>query len=107
MSQATPSATPTAAARRPAPVLRTVLRLAGALVILATVAFWAARGAHRGWSQNRVPVAQTDEITGLEYTSYEERYVPGVDFLALGFGAGLALAAASFLFRQKHPNTSK
>lgn len=84
---------------------RSRLRLATrwlALVVLAgTVIFWGVKGGHRGWSQDRVPIPQIDEITGIEYVTYEERFVPGVDFLAGGIGTALALFAISFLFRPK------
>jgi hypothetical protein len=65
------------------------LRVVALLIALSTSAFWVAKGAHRGWSQNRVPVKQVDEVTGLDHVTYEERFVPGIEFL----GAGLALAA--------------
>jgi hypothetical protein len=71
--------------------LRPILRAAALLVVLGTVAWWGQQGAHRGWSQNRVPVSQTDEITGIAYTTYEDRFVPGIDVLAgsLAFATGL------------------
>jgi hypothetical protein len=73
-----------------------------ALVIAAgSVIFWVTQGSHRGWSQNRVPVPQIDDITGIEYVTYEERFVPGVDLLAGGIGAAAALFALSFFLRSK------
>jgi len=81
--------------------LRLATRWLALVVLLATVIFWAVKGAHRGWSQDRVPVPQVDEITGIEYVTYEERFVPGVDMLAGGIGAALALFAISFFFRPK------
>jgi hypothetical protein len=85
-------------ARRP---LATIFRLAGALLILATLGFWAAKGAHTGWSMHRVPTPQVDEVTGLEFVTYEERYVPGVEVLAGGIGAGLLLLGVSLFFHKK------
>jgi len=64
-----------------------------------TVGFWALQGAHRGWSQNRVPVSQVDEITGIEYVTYEERFVPGIDWLGAGSGIASVIFALSFLPR--------
>lgn len=72
--------------------LRQPLRLLALVVFLGVAGFWAAKGAHRGWSQHKVPVPKTDEITGIAYTDYEDRYVPGVEVL----GAGAALAAVIF-----------
>ena len=50
------------------------------------------RGSHTGWSMDKVPVQLVDEITGIEYTEYEDRYVPGIEFL----GAGIAFAGLVF-----------
>ena len=82
---------------------RRTLRLVAALLALATVGFWAAKGAHRGWSQDRVPVKQIDEVTGLEHITYEDRYVPGVEVLAAGVGLAALLAAVSLFL----PKTQK
>lgn len=76
-----------------------------ALALVATTAgYWAIKGTHTGWSQNRVPVTQTDEITGIAYTVYEDRFVPGVDALAAGVGLAGVFFAASFFFRPKNIN---
>lgn len=78
-----------------------ILRLLALVLALATTAFWAAKGAHTGWSQDRVPVRQVDEITGLEHITYEDRYVPGLEVLGAGLGlAGLLLTVAVFLPRK-------
>lgn len=71
-------------------------------LFVATIGFWAVKGAHTGWSQNRVPRSKTDEITGIVYTVYENRYVPGIDLLAGGVGLAGALLAVSFLLRPKN-----
>jgi hypothetical protein len=69
-----------------------LLRFLGLALLAGTIGSWAALGAHRGWSQNRVPVRQVDEVTGIEFVTYEDRFVPGIDWL----GAGGALAIATF-----------
>ena len=50
-----------------------------------------------------MPVSQTDEVTGVAFTTYENRFVPGLDVL----GAGVALSAffftLSFIFRSPQP----
>ena len=56
-----------------------ILRSSALLTLVGTVGYWLAMGAHRGWSQNRVPTTQTDEVTGIAF-----------------LGAGLALAAGLF-----------
>lgn len=92
-------------ASRPAP-MRTGLRVAAAGLFLATVGFWAAKGAHTGWSMNQVPVKQTDEITGIEFVTYEKRFVPGVEFLGGGAGFATGLFVVSLLFKRKTTNPS-
>ena len=82
---------------------RRTLRLVAALLALTTVGFWAAKGAHRGWSQDRVPVKQIDEVTGLEHITYEDRYVPGLEVLAAGVGLATLLATVSLFL----PKTKK
>lgn len=88
---------------KPSP-LSAGLRLAAIVLLLATVGFWAAKGAHRGWTMNQVPVKQTDEITGIEYVTYEKRFVPGVEMLAGGAGLAAGLFAVSFFLGRKTKN---
>lgn len=81
--------------------LRSSLRLAAVALLVAAAGFWAAKGAHRGWSMNQVPVKQTDEITGIEFVTYEKRFVPGIEFLGAGTGLAAGLFALSFLVQRK------
>lgn len=60
----------------------------GALVTLGTVGWWAAAGAHLGWTKSYVTVEQTDPVTGIVYPVRVERLVPGVDILVAGVAAG-------------------
>ncbi len=79
--------------------LRLPLRACSLLLVLVTVGFWAAKGAHRGWSQHRVPVRKIDEVTGIVFTAYEDRFVPGVEVLAAGSALAAAIFGATFLLR--------
>lgn len=79
--------------------VRPLLRLLAVVAFLGPLGWWAATGAHRGWSMHRVPVTQIDEITEIEYTTYEERFVPGLDVLLIANITALLLTGASFLFR--------
>jgi hypothetical protein len=82
-----------------AAVLRRALRVAAAATLVGAVGFWAAKGARVGWSQHQVPVPAVDEITGLDYVLYEDRFIPGVEWLAAAAGVAVLLFGASFLFR--------
>lgn len=82
--------------------MKKILQTIALGLFVATIGFWAVKGAHTGWSQNRVPMSKTDEVTGIVYTVYENRYVPGVDLLAGGVGLAGALLAVSFLLRPKN-----
>lgn len=76
---------------------RVLLRGAGVLIALFVFCFWAAKGYHRGWTQNQVPVKQTDPVTEIEFVTYEKRFVPGLDYLAGGILVGLLVFAATFV----------
>jgi len=81
--------------------MRTLLRIAALVLLLGGLAFWAVKGANTGWTKNRVEKKTVDEVTGIEAVNYEERFVPGVEFL-VGIAAGaLVLAGVSFLFKAK------
>jgi hypothetical protein len=82
--------------------MRKFLRIAALVVLLGGLGFWAAKGANTGWTKNRVEVKKVDEVTGIEAINYEERFIPGVEFLGgVVAGAG-ALAGLSFLFGRKN-----
>jgi len=81
--------------------MKRFLRFVAILLTCLGLTVWFVAGANRGWTKNRVEKRTIDEITGIEGISYEQRFVPGIDFLAgIAVGAG-ALAAVSFLFRKK------
>lgn len=88
---------------KPAPVRRG-FRLVALALLLGTLGFWAAKGAHRGWTQNQVPTTQKDEVTGLDYVTYEKRFVPGIDILAGGIGIAAGLFAISFFVQRQSKN---
>jgi hypothetical protein len=79
---------------------RILLRGAGVLIALFVFCFWAAKGYHRGWSQNSVPVKQLDPITEIEYITYEDRFVPGVEYLGGGIAFGALIFSATFFGRR-------
>jgi thymidine phosphorylase len=81
--------------------VKKVLRIIAVILVVAAAGFWLAAGANRGWTKTSVPKKTLDEVTGIEGVTYENKFVPGVDFLgAAVIGAGI-LAGASFFFRNK------
>lgn len=76
---------------------RVLLRAAGVLIVLFVFCFWAAKGYHRGWTQHRVQVMKLDPITEIEYPVFEDRFVPGLDYLGAGVFAGLLLFGVTFI----------
>ena len=81
--------------------MKRFLRIVAILVALGGQGFWLAAGANAGWTKNRVEKRSVDEVTGIEAVNFENKFVPGVDFLgAIAAGAG-ALVGISFLIRRK------
>jgi len=81
--------------------MRTALRLIAAAIFIGTAAWWVQTGQNPGWTKNQVAVQKKDEITEIIYTEYEDRFVPGVDFLAGAGAVALVLGGLSFLGRRK------
>ena len=80
--------------------MKKTLRMIAAMLLVGSLAFWAASGANRGWTKTNIPKRITDETTGLEGIQWQHKFVPGVDFLgAACLGAGV-LIGISFLFRK-------
>ncbi len=86
-----------ASTARPKTIWRKSLRLTAVLLMVGVSVFWTAKGAHRGWTQNQVPVKQTDPITDIEFVTYEDRFVPGIDILAAGVALGVLLLGVSLV----------
>lgn len=76
-----------------------LLRALAALSAVAIVACWISLGAHMGWSQTRIPVQKTDAVTATTFTDYEERFLPGVDFLVAGLLGSAAIFALTLVIR--------
>ena len=82
--------------------MRKTLRILAVVALLGALGFWAAKGANTGWTKNRVEKKMVDEVTGIEAINYEERFVPGVEFLGGAVAGAGALAGLSFLFGRKN-----
>lgn len=85
--------------------MRVVLQVLGLIIILGTVGFWAVGGAEVGWTKTSVAIERIDPVTEIAYQEYEDQFVPGVEFPAVGALLGLAVIGFSFFLR-KHPTHS-
>ena len=81
--------------------LRLILRILALVLILASTVFWISTGSHTGFSKNRVEIPQVDPITQIEYVDYEERFVLGVEYLALAYGLGVISFGLSFAYKRR------
>lgn len=84
--------------------MRRNLRYAALFVALVAATWWAYGGFNRGFTRTSVPVPVVDEVTGIEGVEYEQRFVPGIDFLGVSAAGASLLAGASFLFRKPKSN---
>lgn len=71
------------------------------LVAAASVAVWAALGLNTGWTKNSIIRWEVDPVTEIRAPVIEERFIPGIDFLAGAFAIAAFLFAASFSFKSK------
>jgi len=81
--------------------MKQTFRMVAAILLVGSIVFWVAAGANRGWTKTRVPKKVTDEVTGLEGVQWQDKFVPGIDFLGAALlGAGI-LAGVSFFVPAK------
>lgn len=80
--------------------MRTALRIVAVVIVSGAFIWWFQAGKNTGWTKDRVAVEKIDEITEITYTEYEERFVPGIDFLAAGLLGGLVIGGLTFVRRR-------
>ena len=78
-----------------------LLRIFAIVCAVAVIACWFSLGAHTGWSKTLAPVKKSDPVTEIEFTDYEARFVPGVDFLCTGLLGAAAIFALTFMIPNK------
>ena len=79
--------------------MRLIVRLFALGLAVVVLALWFFGGPNLGWTKNKVGRPLKDEVTGIETVVYEDRWVPGVDFLAGGLLAAGMVAGGSYFFR--------
>ena len=81
--------------------MKKFLRIIAAMLMAGAVVFWAAAGTNRGWTKTRIPIKTVDAVTGLEGIQWQEKFVPGVDFLGAALlGAGVLAGISLFVPRK-------
>ncbi len=82
------------------PAWRVLFRMLAAFLALFAFAFWAAAGWNKGWTKNQIAIPQTDEITGIEFITYQDHFAPGLELLSAAFFFSIALFGITFLRRK-------
>ena len=82
-------------------MIRTTLRLVALTVALGTIVLWFFGGPNLGWTKTSVMSEEIDPVTELKRPVWENRFLPGVDFLAGGLIGSALILGGSFLFRKK------
>jgi TRAP-type C4-dicarboxylate transport system permease small subunit len=78
--------------------MKKILRMIAALLVAGAAIFWLAAGANRGWTKTHVPIKTMDAVTGLEGVQWQEKFVPGIDFLGAALlGAGVLAGISIFV----------
>ena len=78
-----------------------IIRVLALILIFVSTLFWISTGSHTGFSKDRIEIPQVDPITQIEYVDYEERFVFGVEYLALVYGLGVMSFGLTYAFRRK------
>jgi hypothetical protein len=73
--------------------MKRALQVLAVVLAVATLCVWVARGANTGWTKNRVQVKTVDPITEIEQVEWQDKFLPGLDFV----GGGLITAGAIFV----------
>lgn len=81
--------------------MRLALVILAALCAFTGIGMWAAGGFHRGWTKTSVAVEKTDEVTGIVYREYEDKFVPGVEFPIAGVGGGIVLGGIALVLKPR------
>lgn len=87
--------------------MRRVLRIIALWIAIGSLAGWAALGGNRGWTKTSIDHKHLDAVTGLEYPVSENRFVPGIDLLALSWISAAVLFGGSLIrLQRKQPTTT-
>ena len=98
------TSTPATSERPPSPTgiaaWRVLLRMLSGILALFLFAYWGAAGWNRGWTKTQIPQKQVDEVTGIEFVTYKDHFMPGIEFLTLGLFFCVLLFVITFIRRK-------
>lgn len=77
--------------------MRAVIRGLALVLLVGTVALWASLGGTMGWTKTSLAVEKIDPVTEIEFVEYEDRFVPGIEILAIGVGGAVILFALTLI----------
>jgi hypothetical protein len=81
-------------------IIGKALRILAIILVVGFSGTWFALGANTGWTKTSVAVTEVDEITGIESQTWEDQFVPGLEFLGAGLIGAAVLGGVSLLFRK-------
>lgn len=81
--------------------MRYLFRILAIILFATSFLWWSSAGFNKGWTKTSVQIWKYDEITEITFPETEERFVPGIDFLAGGGTLAVLLTGVSFLFRKR------
>lgn len=73
--------------------MKRALQILAVVLAVATLSVWLAKGANTKFTKNRIQVKTVDPITEIEQVEWQDKFLPGLDFL----GGGLITAGALFV----------
>ena len=86
--------------------MRRALRIMALCIAIGSLAGWALLGGNRGWTKTSIDHRQLDLVTGLEYPVSENRFVPGIDLLALSWISAAVLFGGSLIRLHRKQQTT-
>ncbi|MCG8528224.1 MAG: hypothetical protein MI748_17720 [Opitutales bacterium] len=81
--------------------MKKTLRTLAVIIPILGISVWIAQGPNLGWTKTQIEVQKVDDITGIEYSEYEDRITFGVELPVLSLGLSALLFGGSFLLKKK------
>lgn len=78
--------------------MKLIVLIFGFVCLAAVFGLWFATGSDMGWTKTQVTTMQTDPLTGIEYPTYQDKLVFGLDFLVAGSLGSLVLIIIGLVF---------